>query len=166
MGGNWNYEPDFQGCLDIEAEGSAIFEQYIKSKTDWTAIRIKNQTIQTHGIDYILKGANDQEYSVELKTEASDKYGNLFLEVCSNVKPYRAGWLYTAQCDYLGYVFVDNQTLYLMDFPRLYSWYWDNINRFEVKEQRKYRQHNRVLGVPVPIETLKSELGVKVVNLI
>jgi hypothetical protein len=104
--------------------------------------------------------------TMEVKTEERHT-GNLFLEVWSNRKTGRPGWMETCRSDVIGLLFLDREVCYVYDFARLREWangpsHWKRhdgfspsrrLDDFPLKPQGKYVQDNDTWGRCVPIST-------------
>jgi len=84
-------------------------------------------------------------------------YQSFTLETWSNtVEEFRRkGWMYTAQCDFLFYCYVQefeqSAIGYLMPFPKLKNWFFYK-NKFEMYIASRTDQRNRTETLIVPIE--------------
>jgi hypothetical protein len=110
-----------------------------------------------HTKDYDLRVVKDgKEYTVELKVEVKNPYGNLFLETWSNKKWDNPGWFYKSHADLLLYVFLESKEVYLGSLDKIRGWaYKENWEtRWKEKKQGKYQQKNDTWGRPVPIRNL------------
>lgn len=122
----------------------------------------------TYG-DFFYEDCTGNLWAIELKTEERNQYGNFFLETWSNRQWKKLGWLYTLQTDVLLYYFLMDRALYSIDFHRLQSWAFGHCNGgtemparlydFKERPQKKHDQRNDTWGRPVPIKTIKREVG-------
>lgn len=124
--------------------------------------RLAKELQKTVG-DALMK-RNGEMYSVEIKAERENKYGNFFLETWSNRKWFTPGWMLTLNADILFYHFLEQDQLYIMNFQRLKEWAWHQggIYRFPEREQSKYDQRNDTWGRCVPIKVIGAEVGFSV----
>jgi hypothetical protein len=126
--------------------------------------------------DLILRSRRDSRlYTVELKCERNFT-GNVFLETWSNrnlndrdshaMRGSNPGWVIKSKSDLLFYYFISNDHLYVFDLFRLKGWahIGRNLGRFNEKAQGKYQQMNDTHGVIVPLETLKREVGFRLLH--
>jgi len=91
-------------------------------------------------------------YNIEIKTECSDKFGNLFIETWSDRRNKRRGWLYNlTECHGLFYVFLKQRITYVMNFEKLRHF---DLTPYDEKPQMMHPQDNETWGHPVPIEDL------------
>lgn len=113
--------------------------------------------------DWVQLTTNNIFRTIELKAEESNRYGNFFFEQWSNRQPpyWTPGWMCTCHAEWLFYYFVEERTLYVMDFGKLKMWAFGDgrpskgeIYGYPVKPQKKYEQLNATWGWCVPIETL------------
>jgi hypothetical protein len=115
--------------------------------------------------DYIINIDENKAVSIEIKTEPENKYGNLFLEMWSNLSKTTPGWLVTCNADVLWYFFQKERELYQIDMKELKDWAFKRQCVFKYPEkfkmQRKYRQKNDTWGYCFPISMLMDELGDK-----
>lgn len=116
--------------------------------------------IQATAGDVIMNKAGGTFQTVEIKAEAEDIHGNLFLESWSNRSRWKPGWFLTIQSDWLLYHFVSDWKLYAVPFDDLRSWAFNRwrICDFNEKPQGKYEQLNDTWGWCVPIATLRAEI--------
>lgn len=117
----------------------------------------------------LLMNAPDQTiYSIEVKAEREDKYGNLFLETWSNKSRFTLGWMFTLNADLLFYHFVLNDDLYIINFQSLKRWAFSdktpNIYTYPERPQNKYSQLNDTWGRCVPINIIREHVGLKQFN--
>jgi hypothetical protein len=113
-----------------------------------------------HTKDYDMRVVKDgKEYTVELKVEVKNPYGNLFLETWSNKKRMNPGWFYKSHADLLLYVFLESKEVYLVSMNDLRGWAYaaDWESRWKEKKQGKYQQMNDTWGRPVPIRVLLQD---------
>lgn len=98
---------------------------------------------------------------VEIKAEAENLHGNLFIEVWSNRSRHTRGWLYTCHADWLWYYFLTSRELCVCPMGVLRRWAFSGatsrIEAFPLKSQSKYVQLNDTWGHCVPIPVLQSE---------
>jgi hypothetical protein len=102
--------------------------------------------------------APDTVVTAEVKAEQTNAYGNVFLEIWSNLSRFTPGWLYTLNADLLLYHFLDEDELFVFHFQRLKRWAFTPdgnggvpLYRFPVKRQSKYNQLNDTWGACVPL---------------
>jgi len=154
----------YKDSCDIEFKAQNLIENFL-GKISTTVINTSiSQKLQTETGDYLFK-YKGKVYSMELKVEQTNKYGNFFLETWSNLDYNRAnpGWMYKIKPDYLFYYFLDEDMLYVMKFEELFNWAFidDRLKSFKLKVQKKYSQKNVTAGRVVPIGVLVKELNLK-----
>jgi len=121
-----------------------------------------SEFLQRHWGDLIQVCKDKTVRSIELKAEASDKYGNFFIELWSNKKEpfYTPGWAFTCKSQWLFYYFLQDRRLYVLNMDKLRSWLWGsemepgNWRKYPEKMQSKYDQMNQTFGLCVPIADL------------
>lgn len=97
--------------------------------------------------------------SVEVKTEWSNKWGNLYFELWSNKSRGKRGWFYTMECDWLFYLFLNDMHLIAIPWAELHSWAGNGrIEKFPNKKQNKHHQLNDTWGFCVPLSVLRREI--------
>lgn len=127
--------------------------------------------------DVIWNDRNGRMWTVEIKAEEENNFGNLFLETWSNRnledpdsharRGSNAGWLFKVQGDLLFYYFIKCDSLYIFNVLGLKRWafgYGENqgrIYQYREKPQSKYSQRNDTWGRCVPISVLISEVSPK-----
>lgn len=155
----------FEEASGIENEALQILIPYCVSFCE-----SKNQIVSTTGQlfaqkfvgDLVAKfKSTDKAKSIEVKSEARNRYGNLFLESWSNKSMWSLGWLYTSQADLLWYYFVEDDELYVVRVEELRRWCFGfngegNVYRYDEKPQSKYTQRNDTWGWCVPIADLSG----------
>jgi len=131
---------------------------------DGRIIIITNKYMQKNCGDIVYSNNHNDSIVIEIKSEASEKYNNFFLETWSNRKWRTVGWMVTNNSDYLFYFFVDTKKLYVINMHKLIKWCFEDGRMFDYpeKKQRKNIQLNDTYGRCVPIEVIKNEVGLKV----
>lgn len=114
--------------------------------------------------DVLFNSDASTVYSVEIKAEQENKYGNFFLETWSNRSRFTPGWMVTLQADLLLYHFVEQDELYRIPFQKLKRWAWQSgghggIYKYPERCQSKYEQKNDTWGRCVPISDLTALLA-------
>jgi len=119
-----------------------------------------------------------RQANIEVKGEWQHT-GNLFIEVFSNKRLRRLGWLFNLlRCDELLYGFHDEQILYCLNFGQLWGWCWSkqgrkhdlrdrgrpNIYNYPLVKQKKYEQANDTWGALVPVHHLKADGAIQSVR--
>ena len=139
-----------------------IGEKYVIEFTKWLnpkseAIRITSKDDQKNYGDFYWSFGGCT-YSVDVKTEESDKYGNFFFEYWSNRKYKTLGWGPISKMSILAYLFIEDNKLYLINFQNFKIWAYEqeNIFDFTLKPQWKYSQLNDSWGYCVPISYCKK----------
>lgn len=169
----------FDQARQVEARGMAILTPFLKTRAhDGRFVltgkgRLARYLQETVG-DALFNSDADTIWSVEIKVEEEDCYGNFFLETWSNKnlsdksshaqRGSNPGWLLKLQADLLFYYFVASDELYIIDLFALKRWAFvhdngrPNIDRFPEKLQGKRTQLNDTWGRCVPIATLMAAL--------
>ncbi len=116
--------------------------------------------LQKSAGDMLYNTDADTVYTVEVKAELENKYGNFFLEFWSNRSRFTVGWLITLKSDWLLYHFLKEDELYAIPFQKLRRWAFHDqrIYAFPERPQSKYEQLNDTWGRCVPINVLTREL--------
>lgn len=111
--------------------------------------------------DVLFNSDSETIYSIEVKAEEANEYGNLFLETWSNRHRFTVGWMFTLNADLLLYHFLREDELYKIPFAKLRKWaFHDNrIFSFPERKAQKYDQLNDTWGRCVPISVLSRELN-------
>jgi hypothetical protein len=120
--------------------------------------------------DFFGRTRRGFEFTLELKVEESDRYGNFFFEVFSNKRWRTTGWFPQLQSDWLLYYFYAEKRMYVINVKELHRWaYYDasklkhgsagRLSDFPEKAQAKYDQLNDTSGICVPIRTIREEVG-------
>lgn len=159
----------FKECQEIENKGVSIILDFLKLKAcNNQAFFITDRKLQKSKGDFYMKTSESDGKYIELKAESDDKSGNFFLETWSNKQfgMQNPGWMVTLKSDFLFYYFLNSDTLYIMNFKKLWEWAFDynNIYKYEEKRQRKREQKNITKGHIVPIKLLCNEMKVNICN--
>lgn len=165
----------------VESRGMAILLPFLEEQSDGRLILLDKGPLalslqETLG-DAIFSCRQGRAWSVEIKIEEENKYGNLFLETWSNknleergkyiARGNNPGWMMKVHSDLLLYYFIRSDDLIAADLFKLKRWAFGacglpgNIYRFPEKVQNKYSQLNDTWGRVVPIDVLEREVGVR-----
>jgi hypothetical protein len=167
----------FREAQKIEAKGLEELLPFLKQKAFegrfvLTAKGELSKELQKTVGDVLLNKESDPErvWGIEIKTEAENKHGNLFIETWSNRKRFTPGWIYMLNTDILLYYFQKEKYLLSIPFMNLKRWAfiestgWELPGRlweFPEKPQAKYKQLNDTWGRCVPIEIIRAEIKIK-----
>jgi len=158
---------EYVDSCKVEEQSREILKPFIISVSDsyqWIKDKYQQQTI---GDLIIIK--DNERYNIELKAELEDKYGRFFLETWSNLDFDRrnTGWMIKSSCDYLWYHFIKEETLYSIDFRKLWRWAFieHNIYNYSIRPQNKYSQKNKTYGRCVPIQDIANAIAIKTINI-
>lgn len=117
--------------------------------------------------DVVYNDRRGSLWAVELKSEESNRWGNLFLETWSNRSKFNPGWMFKSDADMLWYYFLKEKLLYIFHFPELKKWAFVEINNnsragriwdFKAAQQKKRAQKNDTWGRCVPIKIITEEI--------
>ncbi len=145
----------FSECSAVEAASRAILRPYLRSRWSGRLFLFGRQAQLDGAGDIEVRG--DGGFTIELKAERSNKYGNLFLETWSHRRIGREGWMRTNRADVLIYHFLAEGLLYITTFRILRRWFAANEHRYEEKLQKRHPQQNDTWGKPVPIKVLLAD---------
>lgn len=162
----------FRTCQDVEQRSLEILRPFIELRChngQYVIVekgRLAKELQQSYG-DLFFNSANDGGiYTVELKAEETNRWGNLFIEIWSNRSRWNLGWLYKLNADILLYHFLEQDEFHVMSFPELKRWLWDHesghkprIYQYAPRVQSKHQQLNDTWGACVPIAHLRSGLA-------
>ena len=170
----------FDNAKLTEARGLAVLVPFLKERAfDGRFVltnkgRMARYLQETVG-DALFNCDADTVWTIEIKVEESDIYGNFFLETWSNKnlndKKNQAdhgsnpGWMLKVRADLLFYYFLESDELYIIDLFKLRRWAFvhengePNIDRFREKLQGKRVQANDTWGRCVPISVIKEAVG-------
>ena len=162
----------FSECRSVEQRSLEILRPYIQQRSFNGQYVITNKgplarDLQKTVGDALFNSDSDTVWSIEIKAEEQDKYGNLFLETWSNRKQYTPGWMITLNADLLLYHFISDQKLVRLPLQNLKAWAFQDgkIYEYPEKEQNKYTQLNDTWGRTVPIVDLKNLKGFEILDL-
>lgn len=101
------------------------------------------------------KGSKFEVVGLELKTEC-EWTGNLFIETWAHQEATREerGWLYTLNCDYIVFAFLDVRCAVSVDFGKLRKWLLDDDCIWDCREVVVRRGHRKTVGRLVDIQPL------------
>jgi len=74
---------------------------------------VKDLNLQKQGIDKILTLKDGKEITIDEKKRRKE-YGDILLELWSNLEKRKLGWLYTTKCDYIVYIIIPSNKIYLL----------------------------------------------------
>lgn len=113
--------------------------------------------------DALMNTDAETVVAVEVKAEERNTHGNLFLETWSNLSRFTHGWLHTLNTDLLLYHFIEDDELWVANYPRLRTWAFRErrIYVYPEREQGKYDQLNDTWGRCVPIPILVRDIGMR-----
>ena len=142
--------------------GEQLIHSYLTSRlsSDSKVIFIRGQVNQRNCGDICVIKPEGQKIFIEVKTEASNKHENFFLEEFSNRKTRKPGWMRYCNADILFYVFLKSNEVYAMSLSKLQRWFYETgiFRDYPLKLQRSNEQDNDTYGYVVPIKNL-VELG-------
>lgn len=170
----------FDNARLVEVRGNAVLVPFLKQRAhDGQLVMTLKGTLARHiqetmG-DVFFNTDAETIWSVEIKCEEADKYGNLFLETWSNknLGSKRAhaehgsnpGWLLKLRADVLFYYFLDSDELYIISLFKLQHWAFvhtdgkPRIDEYPERLQSKRTQANDTWGRCVPIDVIRREVG-------
>jgi len=159
----------------IEAQSLKILEPLIAARADGGYQLIDKgpvaKALQARFGD-VFAVTQGQVQCIELKAEAENKYGNLFLEEWSNRHRWNPGWMQKLDADLLFYHFIEDDEVLILSFPDLREWALTATSKavpggrgrmfdYPAKEQTKRRQQNDTWGRCVPIKVIEEEVGLE-----
>ncbi len=97
--------------------------------------------------------------ALEIKCEARNAHGNLFLEEWSNRKWGTRGWMHTLDADVLWYYFIDTRELVEVPLAPLREYMEQHGRSYPLKRQSKYNQLNDTWGRCVPITDILKHVS-------
>ena len=112
---------------------------YFKYFPDLTNIeKINDEIRQKQGIDKILHFKNGDSKNLEEKIRDKD-YGDVLLEEYSNYEGKKLGWILKDQVsDYLVYIILPKNRLYMLDYHKLKGLFLDNYHLWLQKYGRRF----------------------------
>lgn len=149
----------FVKCSEVEKRAMAALIPYANKHNAQLFMTNGQMYIQKVYGDMITKLSDGRHQIVELKTEQSNKYGNLYLENWSNKTRSTPGWMQICQADWLWYYFIDSNELYQVKFDSLKDWAFkrNGVDQFKERLQHKTEQLNSTWGWCVPIAHLAKQ---------
>lgn len=161
-----SYNP-FQDALEIEREAKIDLVPWLLDfSSEGRVVLCENGNMARelqHIIgDAIFKGRDGKLWTIDWKTEKDNITGNFFFETWSNLTEdtFTPGWMFTLKTDLLGYYFIKQRSLYLINFQSLKKWsfFLRNIYKYPEKPQSIRPQANMTFGRCVPIKTIEKEV--------
>ena len=125
---------------------------------------VKDLNVQKKGIDKIITLQNGKEITVDEKKRRKD-YGDILLEVYSNLKRKKWGWLVTAQCDYIVYAIIPAGKVYLLPVLLLKmaakeNWSkWYSKDNFRDADNQYYITRNIAVKTEELLNAIKKQLS-------
>lgn len=170
---------EFDDARKIEAQAMSVLLPFLEEHSSRGLVLTSRGTLARHlqliAGDVLYNDENDRMWSVEVKCEEEQKYGNLFLETWSNrnlecrhshaERGSNQGWLHHCRADILFYYFLSTDELYVLSLFRLKRWafgFGDTPGRiygYPERRQDKRAQRNDTWGRCVPIVDLERALG-------
>ncbi len=154
----------FNKCRKIEALGIEMARPVLDKvfSGGWKFLDDKRLQYACH-TDIVGHDKGGKFFSVEMKAETEDIHGNFFIELISNASAeddkFRTGWIDKSIAEFIVYAFLSNRTIYIIPRRPLKVWFLENIEQYRLKRQEKYEQHNQTIGIPVPIEHVRVNVG-------
>lgn len=155
---------DFHADLEYSMDDELFNKFYRKQFAGIKEIRFEDSMEkQLKGIDKTLIFESGYQVTVDEKKRRVD-YGDILLELISNKKTNRRGWLYTAQCDYIAYAVVPAKVIYFLPTTLLKMVWYENGNQWEKLFKKVEAINNGYITVSIPIptnillETLKNKM--------
>ena len=171
----------FDKAREVEARSLAILMPYLLEESDGRLVltskgRLAPFLQETVG-DLMMNTPDGRLWSVELKAEIENKWGNFFFETWSNrnledrdshaFRGSNVGWLAKLRADMLFYHFIESDDLYIFDLFKLKRWAFGGgettgrLYQYPERRQSKYQQRNDTWGRCVPIPVIKRDLSPK-----
>lgn len=176
----------FDSARLVEAKGMSTLAPFLVEKAEGRLVILEKgplaRALQETLGDAIFQMPTGRAWSVEIKVEEDDAYGNLFLETWSNrnleerqkhiERGSNPGWMTHLRADLLLYYFLNPDRLYALDLFRLQQWAFGSklsgvagrIYAFPEKCQSKRMQMNDTWGRCVPLSVLAKEVGYKLIH--
>lgn len=174
----------FNATRNVEARGMQLLLPYIQEMSNGRYV-ITNKGalaryLQLSVGDVVYNDSREVMWGAEIKVEEK-RTKNLFLEIWSNrnlnerenhaTYGSNPGWLYHSRADWLFYLFLDTEDLFVIDLFALKRWAFGFVHtdgrefdpnlfseEFRQVGQRKYVQRNETIGRLVPIALLQKRL--------
>lgn len=147
----------FRTASAVEAEGLAILIPFAASLGVQLVPTNQHGYLQKVYGDFIARWKTGKCKFVEVKVER-EHTGNLFIESWSNRSHGTHGWLDTCRANWFWYYFLESDSLYCFELPRLREWLFDGrIERYRFVRQGKYDQINDTWGYLVPVADLELQ---------
>lgn len=154
--------------LSLEVRRNEAFDQlyYRKFPTLKKVESIDYETdreAQLKGMDKKLYFGDGSVKTVEEKVRLT-AYNDIFLEVMSNDKKKKLGWLYTSQADYLTYFIEPTGMAYVLPLLLVRMAWVTNKDLWQLKYKKVVARNPNynTIGYPIPvdvlIEAIKNEM--------
>jgi capsid portal protein len=145
----------YSDACKVEARAWMMLAPWMDSKGYTVEDTKKHPFIQKYIGDKYVTAPDGVEFSLEMKAEESNKYGNLFLETWSNY-PHKPGWIVTTRAEYIWYCFLEQRELHQLVLEEVKGWFRKNNGSMRELVQRKRQQRNDTRGVGAPIAKLSQ----------
>jgi hypothetical protein len=121
---------------------------------------VTDLSLQKQGIDKIIRFKDGKELTVDEKKRRKD-YGDILLELRSNVERNTLGWLYYSQCDFIVYAIIPTGTVFLLPVLLLRMAWVNNKNEWLLKYPKKYADNGRYSteNIPIPAGVLLEAIN-------
>lgn len=171
----------FVDACSVEDRGRSVLEPFLRRHAYNGQYVMTNKGILARHLqetvgDVLFNSDREIIWSVEIKVEEIDDYGNFYLETWSNKNlcdrkshaelGSNPGWMYKLRSDLLFYFFLSSDELFIINFFKLKRWFFavahqnhPNMDRFEERPQKKRFQLNDTWGRCVPIKVVEREVG-------
>jgi len=127
---------------------------------------VDDLSMQKKGIDKIIHFKDGKQITVDEKKRRKD-YGDILIELQSNVEKKTLGWLYYSQCDYIVYAVMPTGTIYLLPVLLLRMAWVKNKNKWLSEYPKKYADNGFYYteNIPIPanvlLEAISAEMNQK-----
>lgn len=168
---------EFNDKLSEAQEGEDIVIDYLLSLPnvievqdvrDLSEYRSKDIDFLVHTYDEKKKKFSCE--AIEVKTDKYYQTGNIFAETVSNINKNTKGCFIKTECDYMYYLFLPQNILYILPMKKVKKWFLDNYDNFITKMTSTCDTDGTVLykslGKLIPRERISSEIQeVKIIEL-
>jgi hypothetical protein len=129
----------------------------------------KDPTFQEADIDLLWKNKSGNTYKIEIKGDNCFHTGNFFFETISNMNKGTQGCFMKTECDFMFYLFMPQQILFILPMPMTRDWFKLNIDKGKVKHLQNIGPNGEVWfetrGYVIPRKYIIKELSPIVIHL-
>lgn len=144
---------DFKDQLRLSYASSNLFDGYYRNFGFVKQVIVHTDLeTQKRGIDKTLVFQDGSSITIDEKFDTHLNSPNMFLELYTSFGNYTKGWLYTAECDYVVYGYIDGRVYWLPTKILRHLWFkhhtvWANGDTIKYIPNKGYVGMGVVVGM-------------------